>query len=361
MAGEIPEIPGRMVPNDQAYELRNKVGTLTQTLKPTFQGSQPVSFTRSQSLTALLERDFFVCEKSDGVRVLVLMIMTLAGPQTFFITRKNEYYHVPHVAFPAPEANNFDKFQDGTLIDAELVFVKMPDGSQKCKLLAFDALVVGGKNYMAEGLERRLGFLYTHVIRPFKKMCAAMPPDRARLQPFFAVVKEFRRSYHVPYIYDVVIPSLHYKCDGLIFTSVDAPYTIGTCDNIIKWKPASENSIDFKVSVRNNVPMLTMWAGGNEYRDFAPMAVRPTNAHRIQSLDGRIVEVRRDPDFAPPAEWRFMRFREDKVHGNHMSVVPRILTSIEDGLELDELRRMMPQIKENWYRRDEERARAKLH
>ncbi|KAJ2537736.1 Dcp1p-Dcp2p decapping enzyme complex alpha subunit, partial [Coemansia sp. RSA 1878] len=76
MGGEMPSIPGTEVLGDMVYELRRIVGELARTHKPMFPGSQPVSFTRTASLKALRGSDYFVCEKSDGVRVLVLMLAT---------------------------------------------------------------------------------------------------------------------------------------------------------------------------------------------------------------------------------------------------------------------------------------------
>lgn len=41
------------------------------------------------------------------------------------------------------------------------------------------------------------------------------------------------------------MPNLEHGNDGLIFTGMHSGYTFGTDNKIIKWKPPTENSIDF--------------------------------------------------------------------------------------------------------------------
>jgi CCR4-NOT transcriptional regulation complex NOT5 subunit len=51
-----------------------------------------------------------------------------------------------------------------------------------------------------------------------------------------------------------------------------------------------------------------------------------------EQVDDRIVEVYWD---TAGEHWRMMRFRDDKPHGNHRSVVENIIQSIADGVEKD--------------------------
>ena len=51
-----------------------------------------------------------------------------------------------------------------------------------------------------------------------------------------------------------------------------------------------------------------------------------------EQVDDRIVEVCWDP---VGEHWRMMRYRDDKPHGNHRSVVENVIQSIADGVEKD--------------------------
>ncbi|KAJ2001756.1 Dcp1p-Dcp2p decapping enzyme complex alpha subunit [Coemansia thaxteri] len=372
---DIPAIPGHLLPHASSQELRQFVGQLSGTQRPTFPGSQPVSFTKTGSIPALIQSNYLVCEKSDGVRVLVLMIVDqqTKQPRTYFITRKNEYYLAPpSCVFPQPvfDSNKVDaspsNFHHGTLIDAELVIDRDPrTGRADRKLLGFDALVVNGTNCMARGLEKRLGYLRDHIFAPFNAAIRRMPIKEQQRMAFTVAMKTFERSYGVAKVYDEIIPRLLHKSDGLIFTSVNQPYTPGTCEQIIKWKPASENSIDFRMRVithpHGGVPdiRLLVWQGGDSYSEFGQLAIRPDDWHcgvfaaLHDKLDGRIAETVYDPEYAPPAQWRFMRFRDDKPHGNHISVVHKIIESMRDNLELSELIACMPQIRAAWKQREQ--------
>ena len=58
-----------------------------------------------------------------------------------------------------------------------------------------------------------------------------------------------------------------------------------------------------------------------------------------EQLDDRVVEVHWDSEHE---HWRMMRFRDDKPHGNHKSVVDNIIKSIADGIEKDVVRTLLP-------------------
>jgi mRNA guanylyltransferase len=199
-------------------------------------------------------------------------------------------------------------------------------------------------------------------------------------------VKPMERAYAIDKVFAVDVPALEHGHDGLIFTCVRTPYQFGTDTNMyaavfiavvvsltrwhsLKWKPPSENSIDFKLVLRfppvpdgrepdwvaRPVFALHVWGGGDgAYARYEPFdvldvdddeweaCVRSPAVRRCmlmykgrwkaegEQIDDRIVEVCWD---AERERWRRMRFRDDKPHGNHRNVVDKIIASIADGVE----------------------------
>jgi mRNA guanylyltransferase len=81
----IPAIPGVQADPQTAHHLSARVSELCGIRENRFPGSQPVSFS-SASLELLETKDFWVCEKSDGVRVLVFVVMNgMTGNQEVWL------------------------------------------------------------------------------------------------------------------------------------------------------------------------------------------------------------------------------------------------------------------------------------
>ncbi|KAJ3344769.1 Dcp1p-Dcp2p decapping enzyme complex alpha subunit [Entophlyctis luteolus] len=194
---QLPDIPGQLVNRPYLDDLRRHTSKLfgidvSGHREPRFPGAQPVSFNKSH-LEELEAEDYYVSEKADGIRCLLL---TTRNPktkkhETFLIDRKNSYYYL-NLLLPKPD--NIREWQVDTVLDGELVLDVHRDGT---KTLWFD-------------------------------------------------LKPLHSSYNVTRVFDQ-IPQLKHKNDGVIFTSAIAPYAIGTCEKMIKWKPSEENTVDFKV------------------------------------------------------------------------------------------------------------------
>ncbi|KAJ7685345.1 mRNA capping enzyme, catalytic domain-containing protein [Mycena polygramma] len=360
----IPEIPGSRVQSrsEQDLWLKGHVAALCQVDNRRFPGSQPVSFAATD-LARLESQDFWVCEKSDGIRVLLFVHTDLdSGAQTvYLIDRKNDYYQLDGIFFPHHE-NPQRPLQD-TIVDGELVFDLDPrTNHDTMRFLAFDCLVVDGQNIMSRPLDKRYGRLTEYFFKPYAKM----KKDHSHVtktHPFDIRVKKIEFSYNAEQVFTDLV-NLQHGNDGLIYTCVSAPYTPATDENILKWKPPSENSIDFKLVLRfpplrdnpakpdfhaKPVFLLHVWCGDSKYEIYDQMYVTDDEWEVWKSsgeqYDDRIVEVHWDPD---QNHWRWMRFRDDKPNGNHRSVVDKIIQTIADGVKKDILLGRSNAIRTAW-------------
>lgn len=75
-------------------------------------------------------------------------------------------------------------------------------------------------------------------------------PEWNARKPFEIVAKKQELAYHVSQVLNVHVPQLQHGHDGLIFTCAESAYVPGTDEKILKWKPPSENSVDFKIELR---------------------------------------------------------------------------------------------------------------
>jgi len=117
-----------------------------------------------------------VCEKSDGQRVLVLIVvppMTMVQ-EVYLIDRKNNYYRVYDLFFPhhdpnSPEAQQTGGQRNHTLLDGELVVDRIGPQQTKLRLLLFDCIVLEHISMAERPLSRRYGRLLDFVFPPYAK------------------------------------------------------------------------------------------------------------------------------------------------------------------------------------------------
>ena len=298
----------------------------------------------------------------------------------------------PHHMPNSPEAVKTRGMRNHTLMDGELVIDTDEFGRQKLILLLFDLIVIDRECLSERPLSRRYGRLTSFIYPPYVKYLK-QHPEQAGAAPFDVQIKKMDLSYGVQGVLEEVVPNLKHGNDGLIFTCLNSGYVMGTDPKILKWKPPSENTIDFKLVLRfppdlerdprGNLPDLTsmpfcelhqyVGGGGEAYEYFDELWIEPDEWDAMvqsgEQYDDRIVECRwlvdpepatdslRELGLSLPPRWRMTRIRDDKLHANHRSVVEKILISIRDGVDQDELVAAAPSIRAAWKSAERERYR----
>ncbi|RGP80618.1 mrna guanylyltransferase [Fusarium longipes] len=366
--------PGVKAQDQLLHEMRREVANLLGRSQTGFPGAQPVSFSR-QHLDELTHQDYYVVEKSDGIRYLLYSTTDENGNEAhYLIDRKNDFWFIRNRSLHFPLESSPEAFHTNTLIDGELVWDTRPDGKREPVFLVFDCLVLDGQLLMERTLDKRLAYFTQRFYRPYKKLYQEYPQEK-EYQPFYVELKEPQLAYAIDMMFRDILPNLKHGNDGLIFTCRTTPYKHGTDTHILKWKPPEENTIDFRLRLSfpqvdpteserregitepfidyDSIPKAELYvfkgnSGPDKYEFFHDAYINEEEWETLKSLndplDWRIVECNIDEH----GRWRIVRFRDDKNEANHTSVTKSVLQSIEDRVSEKDLYRAAGDIKNAW-------------
>lgn len=257
-----------------------------------FPGPQPISIER-RHFGCLRSKPYYVCEKNDGVRNMLVCFEHQGKKMCLFVNRA---FEARLTTLTVPRE---------TILDGEMM---------EGLFLVYDAVLIRGQNMMSANLTDRLAKaseLVKTIIGPIKVRVKKM-------YPFDQV--------------DRVLKEMSPESDGLIFTPVNEPVRMGTHETLFKWKPRKHITIDFLVMVDDHVdgsPMASLWIQGPKY--ICPLGRSRAQGKDPCSFDGRIVECAYGE-----CGWYIVRERPDKSHPNNKRTYERTLVNLHEDIQAEE-------------------------
>lgn len=262
--------PGGGLDDAQVGALQRLVQSTSGTGGPrSFPGAMPSNFHRSDFAT-VQAHDYFVSEKTDGVRKMCIVPAERALPVCLFDRS---------MCFDALDARASDLLRamlataGPTLLDAEIVRNLR---TMRPVLMIFDALCINGQSVANRPFRERLFAVRQYVVTPYQRL----ERDRQRLLPFDIVNKEYYPKHNLPDLFLRIHPwypdfvehpndpraeeraaashtdrfvfrddadtRVHFT-DGIIFARADLPYILYTNEQMMKWKYPASWTVDLAV------------------------------------------------------------------------------------------------------------------
>lgn len=274
--------------------------------KGIFPGSQPVSIER-RHFNILCSQPYVVCEKTDGVRCMLLAFMFEGRKICVCLNRALDMFLCPL---------NFRKSVydgNGTILEGELYNDKT--------FMIYDALIVNGKGVGHLDLLDRL-----KNIEELMKLLTVLKYD-----PIALKIKTFHLLIDFKTFMEDYLPTVTQDMDGLIFTPVKTWVKTGTHETMFKWKPREKNTIDFRMKfVKDKWKLYVQDKGKLIFESL----LYPEQVPQWVEEDA-IVECQymfQDE----PMWWKPVKLRSDKTFPNSRRTFYRTLVNIREDIKMEE-------------------------
>lgn len=301
-------------------QLQKKIQKMCKWSRGGFPGCQPVSMDK-RNLNFLSEKPYKVSWKADGTRYMMLID---GKDEIYFADRDNCLYQVKGLTFL--HRKDKAKHLSDTLVDGEMVMDTV-NGQRFPRFLVYDIIRFEGCEVGNADFGTRLLCIDKEIVGARNTYIQQGLIDKTK-EPFSVRKKEFwdvSEAYKL--MSDKFKQGLAHEPDGLIFQPSRDPYLPGRDDKVLKWKPLSMNSVDFRLKiVKESGPGILpktigqLYVGGLE----VPLAHMKVNKE-LKELNNKIVECKLENN-----QWIFMRERTDKSFPNSYDTAKGVLTSIQD-------------------------------
>uniref|UniRef100_A0A8C9TD69 mRNA-capping enzyme n=1 Tax=Scleropages formosus TaxID=113540 RepID=A0A8C9TD69_SCLFO len=288
--------------------------------KSGFPGAQPVSMDR-RNLHFLEQKGYKVSWKADGTRYMMLID---GKNEVYMIDRDNSVFHIANLEFPFRK--DLRAHLSNTLLDGEMIVDKV-NGQPVPRYLIYDIIKFNSQPVGQCDFNTRLLCIEKEIISPrLEKMKMGQidktkEPFSVRNKPFFDIHWHARRYVGM----SLLCMSSGYALTPL--TMSPQKYRPGRCDDILKWKPPSHNSVDFRLKIARigGEGLLTKTVGllyvGGYDRPFAQMKA----TRDLKQYDNKIIEC----TYVAEEGWAFMRQRVDKSFPNSYDTAMAVCNSIQ--------------------------------
>lgn len=285
-----------------------------------FPGSQPVSMD-IENIRLLHEKPYRVSWKADGTRYMMLI---QGDGEIYFIDRENSAFLVEGLSFP--HVRDKSRCIRDTLLDGEMVIDKN-NGKQVPRYLAYDVVMYDGQDvsklpfypHRYHTIEREI-MGGRHLAIRQGRLCREKEPFSVRLKEFWDVTQA------ASLLSEKFASQLAHEPDGLIFQPAKEAYCTGISREVLKWKPLSLNSIDFKLKIvtESGEGILPRKIGHLYVGGLTTPFGRIKVTKQIKGFNNAIVECKFEN-----GQWVFMRIRTDKSFPNSVNTAQSVCKSIE--------------------------------
>lgn len=271
--------------------------------------------------------------KVDGERYL--MFLTTYG-QLYFIDRRLNFY-----IFIKKDGTRLPKIDPEVLkpflFDGELIQFK----SNSYEFLLFDVLFYQGESFIEQNYHVRLDVIsqgYSKVLYGFFQSVGL----GISIKKWFPITDVMNGSIYSFIEHETNIGRREkLKADGLILQPFDTPYVVSgpwnKFNNVqFKWKPANEQTMDFKIKIESPNKWVLLTRSGYPFTmpvTGVPAVCKPTDANKRDFADGDVAEFL----FNPKTElFKIIRARPNK-DANSKDTVLSIFSFINNPFTLDQL------------------------
>jgi len=225
-----------------------------------FIGAHPISMNRT-NIDNIIKDDFLVCEKTDGIRYFLLILnngKAFLHGRNLVKSKDNQFkqelqFFSANLKLPVNFNETGAELKIKYIFDGELILDSY-ENKTLIKFLIFDTIIFEytrtfGRDYYdrLEASRRFLSFLKMskRMIKSNQNIAVKYLPLENESHKIKLSLKDFFLKEDCEFLFNDYFNKLPHKQDGLIFTKNQTPYKPGRNDDILKWKDASQQTIDF--------------------------------------------------------------------------------------------------------------------